>query len=217
MQGNRAEFARREASGGMGSETILGKKPSWTSALREEAGPDGSLHAVWEFEPERALLEALLRDLFGNHYDSVVFGPCVEGAVFECRSASPPRKVGYRDGYLTVDFGDWHFHLCIGEHRGEPGHPCPPALARWRRCARAMLRRTRANPPVPGHAPVSYSLLLLNGRGEQMTTIHLPNPFYDADFRVLEAPDRGKLALRNHIRTRCLGLEADPGPFADLR
>ena len=50
-----------------------------------------------------------------------------------------------------------------------------------------------------------------------MRTIHLPNPFYDADFRVLEAPDRGKLALRNHIRTRCLGLEADPGPFADLR
>ncbi|MCK9932713.1 hypothetical protein MXD62_37195 [Frankia sp. Mgl5] len=20
------------------------------------------------------------------------------------------------DGYVTVDFGAWHFHLCIGEH-----------------------------------------------------------------------------------------------------
>lgn len=181
---------------------------------REETHPDGSLLAVWEFEPGRELLEALLRDLFENHWESIVFGPCVQGAVFECRSESPPRRIAYRDGYLTVDFGDWHFHLCIGEHRGEPGHPCPSALARRRRCARGRLQRALMNPPVPGHAPLAYSLVLLNGDGEQMTTIHLPNPFYDEAFRVLDAPDWGKLALWNHIRTRHLGLEADPGPCA---
>lgn len=184
---------------------------------REETHPDGSLLALWEFEPERGLLEALLRDLFENHRESIVFGPCVQGAVFECRANSPPRRIAYRDGYLTVDFGDWHLHLCIGEHRGEPGRPCPPELARRRRCARARLQRARMNPPIPGHAPLAYSLVLLNGDGEQMTTIHLPNPFYDEEFRVLDAPDWGKLALWNRIRTHYLGLEADPGPCADLR
>ena len=184
---------------------------------REETGADGSSQSVWEFRPTRELLEALLRDLFENHYESLVFGPCIQGAVFECRVKAPPRKISYLDGYLTVDLGDWHFHLCIGEHLGDARHPCPPELARWRRCARATLLRIYQNPPVAGHAPVSYSLALMNGRDEQMTTFYLPNPYFDAHYRVLESPDWGKLALWNHIRTGYLGLDADPGPFADLK
>lgn len=183
---------------------------------REETGADGSSQSVWEFRPGRELLEALLRDLFENHYESLTFGPCIQGAVFECRVKAPPRKISYLDGYLTVDLGDWHFHLCIGEHRGDARRPCPPELARWRRCARATLLRIYQNPPVAGHAPVSYSLALMNGRDEQMTTFYLPNPYFDERYRVLESPDWGKLALWNHIRVNYLGLEADPGPFADL-
>ena len=183
---------------------------------REETGPDGSLHSVWEFRPGRELLETLLRDLLDNHYESIAFGPCIQGAVFEYRMKDPPRRIGYLDGYLTVDLGDWHFHLCIGEHRGDARRPCPPELARWRRCARAALQRIYQNPPVAGHAPVSYSLALLNGRGEQMVTFFLPNPFFDENYRVLESADWTKLALWNHIRASYLGLEADPGPFADL-
>ena len=183
---------------------------------REETGADGSLQSVWEFRPGRELLEALLRDLFENHYESLVFGPCIEGAVFECRVKAPPRKISYLDGYLTVDLGDWHFHLCIGEHLGDARRPCPPELARWRRCARATLLRIYQNPPVTGHAPVSYSLALMNGRDEQMTTFYLPNPYFDSSYRVLDTPDWSKLALWNHIRASYLGLEADPGPFADL-
>ena len=184
---------------------------------REETGADGSSQSVWEFRPTRELLEALLRDLFENHYESIVFGPCIQGAVFECRVTAPPRKISYLDGYLTVDLGDWHFHLCIGEHLGDARHPCPPELARWRKCARATLLRIYQNPPVAGHAPVSYSLALMNGRDEQMTTFYLPNPYFDARYRVLDTPDWGKLALWNHIRTSYLGLQADPGPFADLK
>ena len=183
---------------------------------REETGADGSRQSVWEFRPGRELLETLLRDLFENHYESLVFGPCIQGAVFECRVKAPPRKISYLDGYLTVDLGDWHFHLCIGEHRGDARRPCPPELARWRRCARATLLRVYQNPPVAGHAPVSYSLALMNGRDEQMTTFYLPNPYFDSSYRVLDTPDWSKLALWNHIRTSYLGLEADPGPFADL-
>ena len=185
-------------------------------AFREKTEIDGSLHAVWEFRPGRELLERLLRDLFENHHESLVFGPCIQGAVFECRLTEPPRRISYLDGYLTVDLGEWHFHLCIGEHRGDERHPCPPELARWRKCARALLQRIYQNPPIAGHAPVSYSLALLNGRGEQMVTFFLPNPYFDQNYRVLETPDWGKLALWNHIRANYLGLAADPGPFADL-
>ncbi len=184
---------------------------------REETGADGSLHSIWEFKPERELLETLLRDLFENHHESLVFGPCIQGAVFECRVKSPPHRISYLDGYLTVDLGEWHFHVCIGEHRGDALHPCPPELARWRKCARGMLQRAYQNPPIAGHAPVSYSLVLLNGRDEQMMTFFLPNPFFDTEYRVLETADWAKLALWNHIRTVYLGLGEDAGPFAELR
>ncbi len=185
-------------------------------SYREETRLDGTRCAVWEFPPGRTLLESLLRDLFENHHASIVFGPCIQGSVFECCAQEPPRKISYLDGYLTVDFGDWHLHLCIGEHKGDAQRPCPPELARWRRCARASLERACLNPPEAGHAPVSYSLVLWNGRGEQMITFHLPNPFFAADYRILETPDWTKLALWNHLRTAYLGLEADAGPFADL-
>ena len=32
------------------------------------------------------------------------------------------------DGYLTVDLGTWHFHLCIGEHRATTAAPLPDGL-----------------------------------------------------------------------------------------
>ncbi|MBI3127342.1 MAG: hypothetical protein HYZ11_07035 [Candidatus Tectomicrobia bacterium] len=180
---------------------------------REERQPDGGLAAVWEFTPEREPLEALLRDLFENHYRDIVFGPCIQGAVFECRTGHPPRRVGYLDGYLTVDFGDWHLHLCIGEHKGDGRRPCPPGLAAWRRCGRAALVRTFSDPPIAGHAPLSYSLGLWNGRGEQMITFFLPNPCLTDDLRPARSPDWSKLRLWNRIRAYHLGLDEDPGPF----
>lgn len=184
---------------------------------REEEQPGGGTATLWEFAPGREQLEALLRDLFENHYREIVFGPCIQGAVFECRVNRPPARVGYLDGYLTVDFGEWHLHLCIGEHRGDRGRPCPPELAQWRRCGRAALIRNFTDPPIAGHAPVNYSLCLWNGRGEQMLTFFLPNPCLTADFRPTRTPDWSKLKVWNRIRTEHLGIEEDPGPFGGWR
>lgn len=65
------------------------------------------------------------------------------------------------DGYVTVDFGRWHFHLCIGEHRASGAE-----LGRIRRCARAELyRRIGAD-----GAPVSWGLRMFNGIDEQSTS-----------------------------------------------
>ena len=183
---------------------------------REETQLDGSIHAIWEFYPSRELLESLLLDIFENYYDQVIFGPCIQGAVFECHTKQPPKKINYLDGYLTVNFGEWHIHLCIGDHHGDKHHPCPPELAEWRRCKRGELTRMYTNPPIAGHAPLSYSMALFNGRNEQMISFFLPNPFLTDKFRVTKSPDWSRLKLWNHIRIKFLKLDEDLGPFEDL-
>lgn len=80
-------------------------------------------------------------DLFGNHWQQIHFGLPVQGAVFEIRVTAAPEKISMLDGYLTVDFGTWHFHICIGEHKGSRNHPVDPELAYHRRIARAELYR----------------------------------------------------------------------------
>ena len=108
----------------------------------------------------------------------------------------PPRRIGMLDGYLTVDLGSWHFHLCIGEHRGTAANPTPPALARHRRTRRAELyRRVNAD-----GAPDSWGLRLLNGHDEQQLTVLLPNPFLGDHHEYLPAPDWSRLALWDHLR-----------------
>ncbi len=186
------------------------------AAVTETVEPDGSRKTQWRFPATREKLEPLLRDLFENHYAEIVFGPCVQGSVFEVHSEEPPERISYLDGYLTVDFGRWHLHLCIGEHKGEPGNPCPEELARHRQCSRAALARIYTPRPSRAHPPVSYSLGLWNGRDEQMITFFLPNPWLTEKMRVTAAPDWTRLRLWNHIRTRHLGLEEDPGPFEGM-
>ncbi|MFQ5913131.1 MAG: hypothetical protein ACE5JS_08110 [Nitrospinota bacterium] len=95
-----------------------------------EKNPDGYEVEYTYFDPDPDLLEKLLRDLFENHWDQFSFGPCIQGAVFEINAAHPPRRIAMLDGYLTVDLGQWHFHLCIGPHRGTPKNPTPPDFAR---------------------------------------------------------------------------------------
>ena len=105
---------------------------------------DGTRTEYFTFECTEAALLALLRELFEEHWEHVIFGPCIEGAVFEGRFGAQPR-VTLLDGYVTVQLQgseSWHFHLCIGPHRGSPGLPTPPALAEWRRCRRAAFLNT---------------------------------------------------------------------------
>jgi hypothetical protein len=171
---------------------------------RDEPGV-GRLH-VWPLPATAALLERLLRDLFETRWRGLTFGPIVQGSAWELQTEAPPRRVGMLDGYLTVDLGHSHFHLCIGEHRGSPHAPVSPELARHRRTARAELyRRINAE-----GTPDSWGLRLFNGADEQQITVLFPNPFLDDEHRFRAAPDWSRLDAWDHVRAAYLGLPPDP-------
>jgi hypothetical protein len=172
------------------------------------ADADGATIEVFPLPTDEASLEALLRDLFEQHWQEITFGPLVQGAAWEMRAPHAPTDIGMLDGYLTVAFGASHFHLCIGPTRGPHHAPTPPALARHRRTARAELYRRldRAG------APVSWGLRLFNGAGEQQLTILLPNPFLSRDDKILREPDWARLALWDALRTRWTG-SSGPDPL----
>jgi hypothetical protein len=169
---------------------------------------DGSAIDVFPLPVEEAALEALLRDLFENHWREITFGPIIQGAAYEFKAPSPLTHIGTFDGYLTIAFGAPHFHICIGEHKGAPGNPASPALARHRRTSRAELYRRLDR----SGAPVSWGLRLFNGEGEQQITVLLPNPFLGQDSdRCLQTPEWSRLALWDSLRARWLGFtQPDP-------
>ncbi len=153
----------------------------------------------------QARLERLLREIFSHHWHEIIFGTLIQGAVFEVTAPHAPTRVGMLDGYLTVDFGPWHLHICIGEHRGSPGKPVSPELAQHRRTGRAELYRRLDD---AGH-PISWGLRLLNGRNEQQLTVFLPNPLLDDAAQPQSPPDWDRLALWDALRREYLGLEPE--------
>jgi hypothetical protein len=169
---------------------------------------DGSAVDIFSLPVEEATLEALLRDLFENHWREITFGPIIEGAAYEFKAPSQPTYIGTCDGYLTIAFGAPHFHICIDAHKGAPSNPASPALARHRRSSRAELYRRLDR----SGAPVSWGLRLFNGEGEQQITVLLPNPFLDQDSdRCLQTPEWSRLGLWDSLRARWLGfIEPDP-------
>jgi hypothetical protein len=167
--------------------------------------PDGRVTELFDLPPDEATLLRLFKLLFEEHFGEIVFGPCIQGAVFEIH-ADRPAELTMLDGYLTVDLGTWHFHLCIGEHRGTMGAACPPELARHRRVKRAALFRTVGQ----SCTPASWGLRLWNGHDEQMITVFFPNPYLDAKGQRLRQPDWSRLELWDSVRREFLGLEADP-------
>ncbi len=150
------------------------------------------------------LLLELLTTVFQNHWRHVRFGLLIQGAVYELAATEQPR-LAMLDGYLTIDLGGPHIHLCIGEQRGLPGHPVDPALAKRRRCAHVELQRQW----IDG-APRTWMLRMFNGDGDQMITVLLPNPFLSDDQRLLDEPDWTRLSLWDELRRRYLDLPADP-------
>jgi nitrile hydratase accessory protein len=95
---------------------------------------------VFPVPADEQTLHELLTITFGEHWRSIRFGTLIQGAVHEIAATQPPRTT-MLDGYLTIDLGNSHLHLCIGEHRGAPDRPVDPDLARRRRCAHAELQR----------------------------------------------------------------------------
>jgi hypothetical protein len=177
--------------------------PAGNMRVVEEEGM--GLLEIFPLSTEEADLLALFTEIFTEHWQHVRFGTLIQGSVFEVAAPNAPHKISMLDGYLTVDFGSWHFHLCIGPHRGSTRHPVPTGLALHRRTARAELYRI-----VADGAPVSWGLRLFNGAGEQQITVMLPNPFL-SDHGILRKPDWNRLLLWDRLRARYLHLtEADP-------
>lgn len=169
-----------------------------------ERHPDGALTCHSYFEPREEIMRELVRDLFEENWQRIVVGPCLEGAVFEaCFSRKPELRIS--DGYLTVDLGSWHFHLCIGKHEGSPSEE----LREKRPVARVSLWERRGKGCAHGR---SWGLRLWNGYGEQMTTVFLPSPWLTDDRRVSKAPDWSRLDLYYRLREKYLG-EPVPGDF----
>ena len=174
------------------------------SIIVDEPG-NGRLE-IFALPTDAASLQRLLEDIFANWWDRILFGTMVQGAVFEIRAPNKPERIGMLDGYMTVDFGHWHFHLCIGDHRGTQRNPTPPEIAVRRRTARAELyRRLRDD-----GGPSSWGLRLFNGAGEQQLTVFLPNPYLTVEQKILKEPNFDNLALWDHLRKTWLGLDPDP-------
>ena len=176
---------------------------SYRTELIEDV--DGVGYEFEFMEPAEDKIRALLTELFETHWPEIVFGPCIQGAVFEVRVPAPAKKISMLDGYLTVDFGDWHFHLCIGEHRGTKANPAPKALAQMRRVSKAVFFRSTSKTCGGG----SWGFRMWNGAEEQMITVFFPSPFLNEQFKPQKA-DWGKLRLWNAMRQKYLP-GAQPG------
>ncbi|ACB95714.1 DUF7676 family protein [Beijerinckia indica] len=103
-------------------------------------GADGVPLDVFSLPSDQESLEALLRDLFTNHWYEITFGPIIEGAAWEIHAPGPPTKISLLDGYLTIAFGLTHFHICIGETKG-------PQRANLRRACAAPAHTSRGTLP----------------------------------------------------------------------
>ncbi|OBH17396.1 hypothetical protein EHH44_14690 [Mycolicibacter terrae] len=162
---------------------------------------DRGREQLWPLPADQQSLLELLHLCFDEYWDEIWFGIIMQGAAWEVAAPNAPRKIAMLDGYATVDFGRWHFHLCIGKHRASGSE-----LGRIRRCSRAELYRRIGK---DGN-PMSWGVRLFNGRDEQMMTIMLPNPFLTNDQQMREEPEWGQLELWDKLRAKYLGLGPDP-------
>lgn len=169
-----------------------------------ERHPDDAVTAYTYFPPAEDTMRDLAQELFGTHWRSVVVGPCIEGAVFEIAFQNAP-EIRYSDGYLTIDLGPWHFHLCFGPHKGNASDE----LRQKRPVAKVAFFERRGKGCAGGR---SCGLRMWNGYGEQMTTVFLPNPHIGDDHQVLGVPDWPRLETYYRLREKFL---AEPMP-ADI-
>lgn len=160
--------------------------------LLTEKLADGTEIEYTEFPPLEAALVDLFRELFLDHWHEIVFGPCLDGAVFEISLSRAPKSVQVKDGYLTVDTGAWHFHLCVGEPK-----VASDELKRRRRVARAAFFESKNATCVPR----SYGLRLWNGAGEQMISVFFPNPYLTPEQKT-QAPDWSRLELWKSFKAK---------------
>lgn len=166
---------------------------------------DGSKMEFEYMDSSPEKMEKLFKELYENQWNKLRFGPCVQGAVFELVLSEKP-KVSMLDGYLTVNAGPWHFHLCVGKYEAKVTHMEVnrghlEEDARQRRIAKAAFVRTLDG----ACAPRSWSLRFWNGLGEQMISVFLPNPYLNDKLERQKDPDWSKLDLWEELRKEYLG------------
>ncbi len=61
-------------------------KPVLTETVNE---PDGRMTVLFDLPADEATLFALFKLLFEEHAREIVFGPCIQGAVFEIHADGP--------------------------------------------------------------------------------------------------------------------------------
>ena len=169
---------------------------------RTNGGPSTE---YYDLSIEESYLEDLLRDIFENHWQGIVFGPLIEGGAFEFRCPCAPKSITLFDGYLTVHFGGTHFHLCIGDNKGSEKHPVSEDLRKHRKTGRAQMFR-RLDPDGCG---ISWGLQLFNGHDEQQISIFFPNPFLTDSDGLADEPDWSRLSVWEDIGRRYLGRGLD--------
>jgi hypothetical protein len=169
---------------------------------------DGNVTEYSYFEPTAITMDKLVRLLFEDHWRDITVGPCIEGAVFEVRFSEQP-KLSMLDGYLTVNLGPWHFHLCIAEHKGNRS----AELRKARQVARVALFETRGAGCGGGR---SWGVRMWNGFGEQMTTVFLPNPRLSDEMKLLKEPNWDRLKLWYELRRQFLN-EQPPANIAEAQ
>jgi hypothetical protein len=158
---------------------------------------DGSRTAYYEVPTDASVLERLMREIFEQHWDGICVGPILQGAAYELMYSKPP-KVSMSAGYLTVDTGEYHFHLHLGVPEGQRGSTSDQELARQRKISRAVFfSETREG--GKGCLPGSWGFRMWNGIGEQLITIYFPNPYYDKQ-GMLKEPQMDRLQLWERLR-----------------
>lgn len=176
-------------------------------AVVEEPG-NGKLE-VWQLSTEESFLQKLFTDIFNNWWQEIQYGLLIQGGVLEFEPPCAPTKLGFLDGYLTVEFGHYgHMHLCVGLNKGYHCSPTPPDVAALRLPSRVELYR-KLN---VRNEPTFWALRCFNSRkpeAEQTLTIYLPNPLLTKEMDYADPPDWSKLALWYHLRREYLGLEEE--------
>lgn len=155
----------------------------------------------WPLPTDEDTLWLLLKEVFQRYWRDIRFGTSVPGAVWEIRAPNAPLRCSVLDGYLTIDFGAWHFHVCIGHFSG-----ASPEEAAQRRTGRAELYRILGK----DGAPKSWGLRLFSVAGNQQITVFLPNPFLDDEGKLTSVPDWSRLQAWDWLRDEFLELGPDP-------
>lgn len=171
---------------------------STRGTIVDEPG-NGTLE-IFPLPTDEETLVSIVTDVYGTWWEHIHFGIIVPGGAWEVAAPNAPVEIRTSNGYVTVDFGRWHFHLCVGEYTGSGAE-----TGRIRRCHRAELYRR-----LKDGTPSGWGLRMFNGEDTQIMTVLLPHPWLTDTQQTRPDPDWSRLDAWDALRARYLGLDPDP-------